>query len=305
MSDNDKIKRVDIKVGFQCNNHCLFCVQGRKREEVAFKSLKEIKSLIEKSAKEGRREIVLTGGEPTLHPNIFEIIAFAKKNNFSNIQIQTNGRMFAYPDFCFRIIQAGATEFSPAIHGPNSQVHDYLTGSAGSFEQTLKAIKNLRKLGQRVLTNTVVTKTNYAHLPAIARLLVRLDVAQFQFAFVHIAGEAAENKEIIVPKKLKAMPFIKKALDIGIKAGKRVMTEAIPFCLMPGYEDCIAEKFIPESSVYDFDFTIADYNDYRKNIGKAKGRECLKCKKNNICEGPWKEYPELFGWSEFKPITIK
>ena len=29
---------------------------------------------------------------------------------------------------------------------------------------------------------------------------------------------------------------------------------------------------------------------------------CIKCKYNKICEGPWKKYPEIYGWDEFKPI---
>jgi len=302
MSDKRKIKRVDIKVGFQCNNHCLFCVQGRKREVTAFKKIEVIENFIEEAARSGKDEVVLTGGEPTLHPNFLEIVRFAKKNNFTNIQVQTNGRMFSYPDFCAETIRAGATEFSPALHGACAKTHDELTGSRGSFEQTVQGIKNLRSLGQKVITNTVITKLNYKQLPQVAELLVKLDVNQFQFAFVHITGQAAENKERIVPRKKQAMPYVKKALDIGMKAKKRVMTEAIPYCFMHGYEEYIAENIIPESSVYDIEFTIKDYDKYRRNFGKAKGQKCPKCKKFAVCEGPWKEYPELYGWSEFKPI---
>ena len=36
-------KRLDIKIGYQCNNHCLFCVQGDKRRECAFRGQLEIK----------------------------------------------------------------------------------------------------------------------------------------------------------------------------------------------------------------------------------------------------------------------
>ena len=73
---------------------------------------------------------------------------------------------------------------------------------------------------------------------------------QYQFAFIHISGEAAENKDWIVPQKTKILKYIKKGLDIGIKANKKVTTEAIPYCLMQGYEDYIAEKIIPPSMVF-------------------------------------------------------
>ena len=44
--------------------------------------------------------VVFTGGEPTIHDSIIESLKTAKKLNFETIQVQTNGRMFAYPDFC-------------------------------------------------------------------------------------------------------------------------------------------------------------------------------------------------------------
>lgn len=296
------MERADLKIGFRCNNLCKFCVQGDKRNLLPAKDIEEIKKDLKEAFRKNKTEVVLTGGEPTLHPNFLEIIKLTKSIGFKNIQIQTNGRMFAYPDFCIKTIEAGATEFSPAVHGPNAKIHDFLTSIPGSFNQTTQGIKNLKNLRQGVITNTVITARNYRHLPEIAKLLVSLNVDQFQFAFIHISGRAAENKNWIVPKKSQIMPYVKKGLDIGIKAGKKVMTEAIPYCFMQGYEDYIAEKIIPEGSVFDIDFSIEDYGDYRRNEGKVKGPQCPECKYYKICEGPWKEYPELFGWGEFKPV---
>jgi len=296
------MKRADIKIGFGCNNHCLFCVQGDKRDFCFHKELKEIKESLEEAKEQGNDEAVFTGGEPTLHPNFLEIVQYSKKIGFKEVQIQTNGRLFAYKDFCLKTIKAGATQFSPALHGHNAEIHDFLTDAKGSFDQTSQGIKNLRSLNQYVLTNTVITSKNAKYLPQIAKLLVKLGVNQFQFAFIHISGTAKKNIDWIVPQKSKIMKYIKKGLDIGIKANKTVMTEAIPYCLMDGYEEYIAEKVIPPSVVYDAGFVVKDYHKYRKDKGKSKGPNCQKCKHFDICEGPWKEYPEIYGWEEFKPI---
>lgn len=296
------MERVDIKIGFRCNNRCKFCVQGSKRDFLPAKSKKEVENSLKQAYNQGKREVVFTGGEPTLHPHFLDLVKYAKEAGFKEIQIQTNGRLFAYNDFCLKTIRAGATQFSPAVHGPNARIHDFLTSSKGSFVQTVEGIKNLKKLNQYVLTNTVITTTNAKHLPKIAKLLVDLGVNQYQFAFIHIGGRAAENKDWIVPQKTEILKYIKKGLDIGIKANRRVMTEAIPYCLMQGYEKYIAERVIPPSVVYDAGFVVNDYHKYRRNRGKAKGPNCKKCKYYQICEGPWKEYPEIFGWDEFKPV---
>jgi hypothetical protein len=63
------------------------------------------------------------------------------------------------------------------------------------------------------------------------------------------------------------------------------MTEAIPFCLMQGYEWAIAEyNFMPETTVVDAEYRTESYTDYRLTEGKAKREECKKCSKYNICE---------------------
>ena len=296
--------RVDIKIGYQCNNHCRFCVQGDKREKCAFRRKSEIINDLTE-ARKICQSVVFTGGEPTIHPNFLDLVRFAKKLNFHIIQIQTNGRMFAYKKFCQEVIKAGANEFSPGLHGHTAALHEYLTTVPGSFNQTVQGIKNLKSFNQLIITNTVITRFNYRHLPELAQFLVSLGVDQFQFAFVHIVGTAWKNRSSIVPKKSWVMPYVKKGLDIGIAAGKRVMVEAIPYCFMRGYEQYVAEQVIPNTMVIEDKLKIKDYKKYRINQGKMKGPHCVDCLYFSICEGPWREYPEIFGWEEFKPVILK
>jgi len=298
------MQRVDIKVGFQCNNHCRFCVQGNKRDIYPDKTTGQLKKIL-KEARKKHEAVVFTGGEPTIRKDLPELVNFAKDLGFESIQIQTNGRMFAYKKFCQDLIKNGANEFALALHGNTAQLHDSLTTSPGSFDQTTAGIKNLKSLGQRILMNTVITKPNHKYLPQIAKLLISLSVNQFQFAFIHINRLILQDQKLIdeiVPRKSKIMPYIKEGLQIGINAGVSVMTEAIPYCFMKGYENYIAERVIPDGAVYDATWSIENYKEYRKTEGKTKGPNCPKCKYYKVCEGPWKEYPQIFGWDEFKPI---
>jgi len=293
------MERIDLKTGFICNNNCRFCVQAHKKR-FGNKTTQELKKYLKDSAKMYHC-VVFTGGEATIREDIFELVSFAKKLGYTLIQIQTNGRRFAYKEFCIKIIEAGANEFAVAIHGHKPELHDYLTASEGSFEQTLQGIKNLIALRQKVLTNTVITKSNFRHLPEISRLLVRIGVPCVQFAFVHILGNAFQYRHSIVPRKSLIAPYVKKAIDIGSSAGAKMTTEAIPFCFMSGYERYIAETDIPRTKVFDLDYTIEDFTVVRQNEAKVKGPLCATCEHNKICEGPWKEYTEIFGWQEFQP----
>jgi radical SAM protein with 4Fe4S-binding SPASM domain len=293
------MNRVDIKVSFKCNNRCLFCVQGDKRQRHRDKSDAQVKAIL-RDSRSVYEEVVFTGGEVTLRPNIIELVGYAKDLGYK-IQIQTNGRMFAYKDFCINMVKAGADVFAVSIHGHNAKLHDYLTGAKGSFEQSTAGIRTLLTLGRLVVTNTVINKINYRFLPEIAEFLIDLGIPQYQFAFPHILGNALENKDWMIPRKKEIMPYVKRGLEIGIKKGRLVKTEAIPACLLGKYSKYMAESLIPQTKVFDIKVN-ENFNRWRKEEGKLKGPKCKECKYFKCCEGPWREYPRLFGWEEFKPV---
>ncbi|OIO02052.1 MAG: hypothetical protein AUJ51_07185 [Elusimicrobia bacterium CG1_02_56_21] len=299
------MKRIDIKIGFNCNNMCDFCAQGAKRSLAARKSLAEIKSDLARARKTGVSAVVFTGGEPTLHPGLPAAVRAARKMGYESVQVQTNGRRFAYYDYCAELKKAGVTEMGPSMHGSRPEIHEKLTGAKGSFKEVVQGILNCKKLGMFVLTNSVITSVNYKDLPELAKLLAYLKVDQFQFAFVHLVGSAWENRKWLTPRKTDIVPYLHRALDCGISKDIPCFTEAIPYCLMKGYEKCVAESVIPEGPVSDADLYIESYGDYRRDEGKVKRAECRSCKWFKVCEGPWREYPELYGWSEFKPAREK
>jgi len=299
---NSTMKRIDVKIGFDCNNRCDFCAQGDKRSIIKRRPLSEIKKILKDAAAKKINGVVFTGGEPTLHPNLIEAVKEAKKLGFSSIQVQTNGRRFAYYDYCLKLKKAGVNEMGPSLHGSRAKIHESLTHSRGSFAQVVKGIMNCKKLGMYVLTNTVITSANYKDLPELAKLLVYLKVDQFQLAFVHIIGTAFKNRKWIVPRKSEIMPYVRRALDIGVGNKTLCFTEAIPYCFMKGYEQCVAERIIPEGPVVDANVYVENYGDYRRSEGKVKHKKCTKCAYFNVCEGPWREYPQIYGWSEFKPV---
>lgn len=297
------MKRADIKVWFACNNHCLFCVQWDKRKKYKQRSVDEIKWYIIEEYKNWCEWLVFTWGEPTVHTWLVECVAFAKKIWYRIIQIQSNWQNFSDIEYVKSLIKAWVTEFWPSIHWFKSETHDFLVKTPWAWEKVIKWLINLKKLNQYVVINSVITKQNYKEIPLLANLLIKLWVWQFQFAFVHILWSAEKNKKDIVPLKSEIMPYVKKALDIWKKSWVICMTEAIPFCLMEWYEWAIAEyNFMPETTVVDAECRTESYLDYRWNEWKAKWPNCKKCIKNSICEWPWKEYPEIYWWNEFKTI---
>ena len=294
-------ERADVKVGFACNNSCLFCAQGHRRDACAAVPQAELEErLLEARAR--TRSLVLTGGEPTAHRHLVAVIHRARELGFDPIQIQTNGRMLSYPKVLDVLLRAGANEFSPALHGSTAELHDSLTRAPGSFAETVLGIRNVVASGAALVTNSVVVRQNLHDLSALVTLLASLGVENMQLALVHPVGTAAERFDEVVPRLPSIVEPLTRARAAARTAGVRLVTEAVPLCFLPGMESLAVEANIPDTTVFDYDGASLDYSTWRAGEGKLHGPPCVGCGARARCEGPWKEYPEHFGWAEFQPL---
>lgn len=293
-------RRADLKTGYTCNSNCVFCVIGDK----LFTGDRPTGELVEelKLSRKTCEDVTFTGAEVTLRPDFLYLVGVAKKLGYRVIQVQTNGRLFAYRAFCEKTIAAGANEFGPSLHSAEPKVHDGLTRSQGSFEQITTAIRHLKALGQRIVTNTVAAKQNMRGLPDLARLFVELKVDQFQIAFPHPTGHAATYFNAVVPKISELAPYVQEAMRIGEAAGIACMAEAMPYCQMKGYERFVSEIFIPPTEIVYDGFVVPDYKRDRMERGKTRFAQCASCRYEPMCEGPWRQYPEMVGDAEFQPV---
>ena len=294
--------RADVKVGFDCNNRCVFCAQGDKRSErgtIRFDELLERLSCFRGES----TGLVLTGGEPMMHPDILKLVSEARRMGFLPVQIQTNGRLLSYPKVVAALLRAGATEFSPSLHGSTAEMHEALTRAPGGFRQSVEGIRNAVASRVPVVTNSVITRRNVADLPALVSLLASLGVPQAQLAFVHPVGTAWKLFDEVVPRLPDVVGPVREARDVARRAGMRLVTEGIPYCFLPGMEELAVESEIPYTTVIDLDGARADYSKWRVAQGKSHGEPCERCAMKHACEGPWREYPAAFGWDEFVPLA--
>ena len=94
-------KRNWIRLTAQCNNRCTFCLDSDAHNGTNVSSM-AVKAQIIDGKKRGATRLILSGGEPTIHPNYVEFIALGRRLDYRRIQTVTNGRMFAYPEFLKR-----------------------------------------------------------------------------------------------------------------------------------------------------------------------------------------------------------
>lgn len=244
-----------------------------------------VKELLESIKNENYTDVILTGGEITLRKDILNIIELAKNIGLSKLHIQTNGRRFSDLEFAEKIVRGNENfiDIFLSIHGHTADIHEGVTNTKGSFDETSKGIDNLVSLGAPIRTNTVISKYNYLFLDEIADFLLVKQVINLQFSFIHPIGEALKNPEAI-PNIEDTIPFLKKALTRNT-GNTKILVEAIPFCLLEE----------------DYIYATENFLNKKEDLSKNKGEDCDKCVHYATCPGIWKRYFSLKGF-DFKPI---
>ena len=182
LKDRDRVaivKKHWVRLTNFCNNHCVFCLDSQRHDGKCILE-DEIKASLEAAFKNNFRRVVLSGGEPTIHPDFLQIVKLAKKIGYTHIQVITNGRLFFYEDFLKEAVKNGLTEATFSIHGDNPRLHDAQTMVKGSFLESVTGLKNALKIpGFIVSVDVVINKLNYRNLRRILDYFVTLGVREF------------------------------------------------------------------------------------------------------------------------------
>jgi heme b synthase len=118
--------------------------------------------------------LILTGGEPLLRPDFFDIAAYAVQKGL-RIAIATNGTLIDEA-LARKIAETGVSRVSISLDGARAETHDDFRGIPGSYAAALQGLQHLQALGVPCQINTTVAKHNAGELAAILRLCLDLGV---------------------------------------------------------------------------------------------------------------------------------
>lgn len=222
-----------------CNNNCIFCLD-KDAQNGTVVSLPEIKKNLLDGRKRKIDQVVLSGGEATIHPDFLKIVKLTKSAGYGHIQVITNGRMFSYPDFLISAMKAGVSEITFSIHGHNEKLHDAQTQIKGSFQQAMRGLRNaLSAEGLIVNVDIVINKMNYVHLADMLKYFIDLGVGEFDLLQVIPSGQAWKNRKKLFYDVSKGMPYIRRALSFSRDPKIFIWTNRFPPAYLDGFEDLI------------------------------------------------------------------
>jgi radical SAM protein with 4Fe4S-binding SPASM domain len=155
---------------YRCNERCAHCYLPH--HDAGELATAEIIRVIRQLADAGTLFLTLSGGEPLVRKDFFEIVAFARSLQFS-VKLKTNGILIGARE-ATRLRALGVEKVQISIYSHRAEVHDSITRVKGSFGRSIQAIGFLKERGLKVAIATVLMNQNrddYREVLALARSL--------------------------------------------------------------------------------------------------------------------------------------
>ncbi len=228
MSTESQIKTIDFcpderNVFFhlltKCNLSCRHCYIDQDKHGRNMLPLSTVLSwLKEFSRPELSSNLVLLGGEPTLHPDLAIIISKAKEMNY-RVTVDSNGYLFH--ELLEKTSPNELDCLSFSLDGPSAEINDRIRGK-GVFEVCRQNLLRAVKLGFHTSLIYTVSALNIDHLYLMPDLLKKWGVERFFIQVIGLRGNPAESEEpdlwqVDPDKWLQTVPQVaKKAAELGI-----------------------------------------------------------------------------------------
>ncbi len=296
-----------IKVGYACNENCTFCHTADMRhiddtsDRVAWK--------IDRAKRLGYSMVVLSGGEPTLRP---ELLAWARRVASMGLDfgLVTNGLLLSYPHVTDELIERCRLRYVyMSMHGGTKAVHRSVV-RADTFDQAMGAVKLLHARVPDLTVNCVITTANVDHLRSFVDALLPFPDLTIKLSMTQPKGAASNDKkafDVIMPLVERCADRVQDAIDYGLSKvplgakGPRFAHDGVPFCLLPGhearYDDLKTHRFAAMIEVDEDDFVPVD------DVAKVHTDRCAPCSIKGACPGLYRGYHEVYGDAALKPVT--
>ncbi|MFW6025213.1 MAG: radical SAM protein [Candidatus Woesearchaeota archaeon] len=283
-----------------CNSNCIMCTNPfgfRSKRLSEPYNADEILSRIKsdpKRIKNPQEEIILTGGEPTIHPEFMDIIHGLREEFPNNtIAFASNGRRFFYKDFVKELLKVNNLQMHVVMHSANEKVHDGITRTPGSFKQTFNGLKNIFKYkndSHRVELRVVLLKQNYKEINDIYNLFYKNFPSVFRIStiFPEYEGRAEKNFDSIKITYPEVKPYVEDAIRKWGNKFRNFYFYHFPLCTIDSdYWEHLVRSLPPEHDEIEF-------------LDK-----CDDCVYKKSCLSVYKDYVKHFGKDHFNPITKK
>lgn len=190
MDSSTKLLGLTLYLTNNCNLRCRHCWISAGTHSL-YLDVKVAYQIIDDAYKEGVRNFLITGGEPTLHRNFVDVLDYIIKKDGTTVEIETNGVLLT-EDLLSQISISPRINFNISLDGSRADIHDYIRRVDGCYEKAIKAIRIVSSRKQLRQLIMAVNRVNYEDIENVVLLCIREKISSLRILPVQKCGNAAQ-----------------------------------------------------------------------------------------------------------------
>lgn len=274
-----------IQVVRHCNHFCGFCSNPTTPYTHDFESMRV---LVDEFVARGYFGVILTGGEPTLHPELPAIAGYARGRGL-HVRVITNGHRLADPAFARELAAAGVDLVHVSIYSVRPEVEARLRGAEGTLSRALQALQAAHDAGLTLNVNCVINRQNADHLDESIRYFLRHHPYVRHFVWNNLdpsMGRAETNGAEYTPRLADFELSLHRAMRLLHKSGRTFRVEKVPLCYMTDFAWASTETRKIVKGEERIVFFLDDKQAVRQTAWDHRyAPGCAACSLRSICGG--------------------
>lgn len=185
---------VNFHLTHTCNLRCVHCYLNAGDQSERELTSEEMNIVLDRLIDMKTFKIYLTGGEPMLRTDFFDIIKKLHRKMW--MTLSTNGTLIN--EYNVEEVTKYIKEFAISIDGATAETHDQFRRFKGSFYKVIKAIKYINNTGDKnvVFIRTTLGKHNVNEIDDVIDMAISLNVRGIRFSTLYPKGRAIEHKHL-------------------------------------------------------------------------------------------------------------
>lgn len=187
-----------------CDLACVHCRAAAQAKRNRFElTTEEGFQLIDQIAELHPKVFVLTGGDPLKREDTYALIQYARMKGLEP-SLTPSATPLLTEEAVTKMKQHGLGRMAVSLDASNAKDHDDFRRVAGSFDLTLRAIRQAGRENIPVQVNTTVTRRTVADLPNMVTLLEELGITMWSVFFAVPTGRA-KNSDLVTPEEVEEL----------------------------------------------------------------------------------------------------
>ena len=274
-----------IQVVRHCNHFCGFCSNPSTPWA---HDIHTMKLLVDDFRDRGYFGVILTGGEPTLHPELPTIAAYARQQGL-HVRMITNGHRLADLDFARDLADAGMAHVHISVYSTRPAVEAELRGTPDTLERAFAAVENAHAVGMVININSVINALNADHLHESVSHWMEHHPYVRHFVWNNLdpsMGRAESNQAKYTPRLADFQLSLYKACQLLHASGRSFRVEKVPLCYMSDFAWASTET----RKIVKGEERIVHFLDHKQTVRQTDWEHlyadaCGVCSVREICGG--------------------